>query len=74
MAGNNSTRRLESEKDFEEAFERQTKLRIFKDDHIVSTGGVLVRFDDTTVVVQSGVGDIDYLPRRECEFFEMRRR
>ncbi|MFC5704292.1 hypothetical protein ACFPVX_23630 [Cohnella faecalis] len=70
----NSNRRLLTEADFVEALERGARLRVFQDDHIVSTGGVIVRFDDSTVVVQSGVGDIDYLSRTDCEFFEMRSR
>lgn len=70
----NSNRRLLTEADFEEALESGARLRVFQDDHIVSTGGVIVRFDDRTVVVQSGVGDIDYLSRTDCEFFEMKGR
>ncbi|UVI30764.1 hypothetical protein [Paenibacillus spongiae] len=66
--------RLLTDQDFNEAMERQTKLRVFQDDHVVDMGGVIVRFDDQTVVVQTGVSEISYHDRRKCEFFEMRRR
>jgi hypothetical protein len=67
------TRRLVTDNDFAEAMERGTALRVFQDDHIVSSGGIIVRFDAATVVVQTGVGDIAYLSRDACEFFETRR-
>ncbi|RAP74640.1 hypothetical protein [Paenibacillus montanisoli] len=67
-------RRLLTDADFTEAMERQFKLRVYKDDLIVDSGGVIIRFDDTTVVSQSGVSDITYHERSACEFFEIRRR
>lgn len=67
------TRRLTTDADFTEAMERGTSLRVFQDDHIVSSGGIIVRFDSATVVVQTGVGDISYFRRDGCEFFETRR-
>ncbi|MFD0712008.1 hypothetical protein [Paenibacillus sp. GCM10027626] len=67
-------RRLESDQDFTEALERQVRLRVFKDDHVIDTGCVIVRFDDRTIVTQSGVSDIAYHSRAECEFFEMKKR
>lgn len=66
--------RLLTDLDFEEAMERQARLRVFKDDHIIDTGGVIVRFDDRTIVVQSGIGDLAYHTRQDCEFFELRKR
>lgn len=66
--------RLVTDPDFREALERRAPLRVFKDDHLVDSGGVLVRFDDRTVVVQSGVGDLAYHDRSACEFFELRKR
>ncbi|XID92411.1 hypothetical protein ACF3MZ_28770 [Paenibacillaceae bacterium WGS1546] len=66
--------RLVTDPDFREALERRAPLRVFKDDHLVDSGGVLVRFDDRTVVVQSGVGDLAYHDRLACEFFELRKR
>jgi hypothetical protein len=59
--------------DFTEAMEQGNVLRVFQDDHVVSSGGVIVRFDAATVVVQTGVGDIAYFSRDRCEFFEARR-
>ncbi|ALS30181.1 hypothetical protein ABEV74_03820 [Paenibacillus cisolokensis] len=67
-------RKLETDRDFQEAMERQHPLRVFRDDYVIDSGGVIVRFDNRTVVVQTGVGDIAYHPRQECEFFETRRR
>lgn len=66
--------RLLTDQDFHEAMEHQTKLRVFQDDHVVDMGGIIVRFDDQTVVVQTGVSEISYHDRRKCEFFEMRKR
>jgi hypothetical protein len=66
--------RLLTDSDFQEVMERQARLRVFKDDHIIDTGGVIVRFDDHTVVVQTGVGDLAYHTRAACEFFELRKR
>jgi hypothetical protein len=66
--------RLLTDQDFQEVMERQARLRVFKDDHIIDTGGVIVRFDNQTVVVQTGVGDLAYHARSACEFFELRKR
>lgn len=66
--------RLLTDPDFEEVMQRQSRLRVFKNDHIVDTGVIVVRFDSQTVVVQSGVGDLAYHSRGECEFFELRKR
>jgi ABC-type uncharacterized transport system YnjBCD ATPase subunit len=67
-------RRLLTDQDFNEALESQFRIRVFRDDHIVDTGGVIVRFDDRTVVIQSSVSDVAYHPRESCEFFELRKR
>jgi len=66
--------RLTTDQDFQETLDRRASVRVFKDDHIVDAGGVIVRFDDRTVVVQSGVGDLAYHDRAACEFFELRNR
>ncbi|QYR22530.1 hypothetical protein KZ483_06055 [Paenibacillus sp. sptzw28] len=67
-------RRLLTDQDFNEALERQFRIRVFRDDHIVDTAGFIVRFDDHTVVIQSSVSDIAYHSRESCEFFELRKR
>lgn len=67
-------RRLLTDQDFSEAQERQFRIRVFKDDHIIDTGGVIVRFDEQTVVIQSSVSDVAYHARKDCEFFELRKR
>jgi hypothetical protein len=66
--------RLLTDQDFEDAMQRQARLRVFKNDHIVDSNGIIVRFDDQTVVIQSGVGDLAYHARKDCEFFELRKR
>ncbi|MDI4648574.1 hypothetical protein [Cohnella hashimotonis] len=67
-------RRLLTDTDFQEAMERQLRMRVFKNDHIVDSGGVILRFDDNTVVIQSSVSELAYHNRRDCEFFELKRR
>ncbi|CAH1217275.1 hypothetical protein PAECIP111893_04247 [Paenibacillus plantiphilus] len=67
-------RRLISDQDFNEAMERGTRLRVFKDDHIIDTGGIIIRFDDDMVAIQSSVSDISYHSRAACEFFSMKDR
>ncbi|MNY82117.1 hypothetical protein D3C86_2240440 [compost metagenome] len=54
--------------------ERQARIRVFKDDHIIDSGGIIIRFDDGMVVIQSSVSDITYHPRTACEFFSMKDR
>lgn len=71
MAAN---RRLETDRDFQEAIEKETRVRVFRDDHMIDSGSVVIRFDDTIVVTQSGVSRLAYHRRDECEFFEMRKR
>ncbi|MFD0673772.1 hypothetical protein [Cohnella sp. GCM10027633] len=66
--------RLETDGDFEEAARLRASVRVFKNDHMIDNGGVVLRFDDNTVVVQSSVSEIAYHARRECEFFMVRQR
>jgi len=68
------TIRLTTDLDFEEAMEKQSRLRVFKNDHIIDSNGVIVRFNEGMVVVQSGIGDLAYHSRLDCEFFELRKR
>lgn len=66
-------RRLSTDRDFEEAAAHRTRLRVFKNDHLVESGSIIIRFDETTIVLQSDVSDLTYYSRNECEFFELRR-
>jgi len=66
--------RLITDEDFQEALDKQALIRVFKDDHIIDSGGIIVRFDDRTVVIQTGVGDLAYHDRTVCEIFELRNR
>lgn len=64
-------RRLITDQDLQEAMDNQVAVRVFQDDAIIDSGGIIIRFDDSLVVTQSGVSDVTYHRRQECEFFEM---
>ncbi|MNY73771.1 hypothetical protein D3C86_2126400 [compost metagenome] len=66
--------RLVTDADFQEVVDRQAVVRVFKDDHIVDSNAFVLRFSDTTVVVQTRVSELTYYDREACEFFEMKRR
>ncbi|MEO3946447.1 hypothetical protein [Gorillibacterium sp. CAU 1737] len=67
-------RKLITDADFEEAEAKEWRVRVFQDDHLVDAGGLIVRFSPDLVVIQSGVGDVAYYQRQDCEFYEMRKR
>ncbi|MGM0880310.1 MAG: hypothetical protein ACQEXQ_04615 [Bacillota bacterium] len=67
-------RRIFTDQDFEEAIEKQARIRVFQDNHIVDSSSLVVRFDDSIIVTQSGVSDIAYHNRKQCEFFELKKR
>lgn len=67
-------RRLTTDADFEEALQKGTRIRVFRDNHIVDASSLIVRYDETIVVTQSGVSDLMYHKRADCEFFDLRRR
>jgi hypothetical protein len=71
MAAN---RRLESDQDFQEAMERQARIRVFLNDQMVDSGGVITRFDDQVIALQASVSELTYHKRQLCEFFETRKR
>ncbi|MDF2960595.1 MAG: hypothetical protein K0S39_2330 [Paenibacillus sp.] len=73
LGGDLISRRLVTDRDFQEAMDRQIRIRVFQDDHVVDSGGIITRFDDKTVVTQSGVSDISYHERTLCEFFGMKK-
>jgi len=66
-------RRLVTQSDLQDAMERQIGVRVFENNHIAESGGIILRFDDRTVVIQSGVGDLSYFSRQSCEFFELKK-
>lgn len=66
--------RLVTDQDFQEAMERQVPIRVFQNDHVVDAGGVIISYNDATVAIQTGVGDLTYHPRELCEFFGMKKR
>lgn len=68
-----TNRRLETEADFQEAMELQHQIRVFKDNHQIDSGGIIIRFDSQTIVVQSSVSELAYHSRTDCEFFEIRK-
>lgn len=69
-----TNRRLLSDLDFQEVIDTQARIRVFQDNHIVDSSTVLVRFDATMIITQSGVSDMTYHNRADCEFFELRKR
>ncbi|MGO4695166.1 hypothetical protein AB4Z50_12835 [Paenibacillus sp. 2TAB26] len=67
-------RRLSTDQDFKEVIELQQRIRVFQDNQLIDASSLVVRFDDSTIVTQSGVSDIAYHNRKECEFFLLRKR
>lgn len=67
-------RRLSTDLDFEEVLEQQQRIRVFQNNQLVDASSLVVRFDDSIIVTQSGVSDIAYHNRKECEFFVLRKR
>lgn len=63
-------RRLTTDADFKEAMDKRIPVRVFEDDMIVDPQGLIIRFDDSIIVVQSSVSQITYHDRKKCEFFE----
>lgn len=67
-------RKLITDQDLLEAIESETSIRVFENDHVVDSGGIIVRFTDEIVVIQSEVSQITHYDRTKCEFYEMRKR
>ncbi|AJY75204.1 hypothetical protein [Paenibacillus beijingensis] len=67
-------RRLLTDADFQEAMDLRLAVRVFQGDHMIESGSPMIRFDETTVVLQTSVSDISYHSRGECEFFELRKK
>ncbi|WP_025688218.1 hypothetical protein [Paenibacillus zanthoxyli] len=65
-------RPLITDRDFQEAMERQLPVRVFQNDHLINSGATVIRFTDTDVIIQSKVSDLTYYSRKDCEFFEVR--
>lgn len=68
-----TNRRLETELDFQEAMEQERTVRVFRDDEMLNSGGLIVRFEPSMIAIQSSVSDLDYYDRQACEFYELRR-
>jgi hypothetical protein len=67
-------RRLETDQEFQEVLESQAQIRVFKDDQIIDSGVVVTRYNEETIVVNSGISGLNYHKRKLCEFFETRKR
>ncbi|MGG6314618.1 hypothetical protein [Paenibacillus macerans] len=67
------TRELHTDQDFQEALDRKLRIRVFQDDHLIDNGSIVIRFTDDTIITQAGVSELSYHPRRECQFFELRK-
>lgn len=68
-----TNRRLETETDFQEAMDQERTVRVFRNDEMLNSGGLIIRFDTSMIAVQSSVSDLDYYDRQNCEFYELRR-
>ncbi|WP_028560322.1 hypothetical protein [Paenibacillus pinihumi] len=66
--------RLTADPDFQEAVDQQIHVRVFKDDLLIESSAVIIRFDEKLVVTQSGVSEVTYHNRGDCEFFALRKR
>lgn len=66
-------RELLTDEDFEEAAEEKRRIRVFRDDHLIDASTLIIRFTAETVVTQSDLIDVTYYPRRECQFYEIRK-
>lgn len=67
-------RRLNSDRDFEEVIAQQLRIRVFENNQLIDSSSLVVRYDDNIIVTQSGVSDIAYHNRKECEFFVLKKR
>lgn len=67
-------RKLETDPDFQEAMDRQVPIRVFQNDQVVDSGGIIIRFTEEVIIVQTGVSGLTYHPRGLCEFFGMKKR
>ncbi|ANS73517.1 hypothetical protein AWM70_02075 [Paenibacillus yonginensis] len=67
------TRELLTDADFEEAAEQKQRIRVFRDDHMIDSNTVVIRFTSDTIITQSSVSDMSYHSRRECQFYEIRK-
>ncbi len=66
-------RQLWTEQDFQEALDRQLRIRVFRNDHMVDNETHIIRFTDDTVITQSGVSELTYHPRQDSQFFELKK-
>ena len=68
-----TVRQLFTEQDFQEAIDKKLRIRVFHNDHLIDSGSVMIRFTEETVITQSNVSELAYHPRKECQFFEVRK-
>lgn len=66
-------RRLLTEQDFQEAIDRQFRIRVFRNDHMVDNNTVIIRMTEDTIITQTGVSDLTYHSRRDSQFFELKK-
>ncbi|MNI30249.1 hypothetical protein D3C73_840900 [compost metagenome] len=66
-------RRLFSDQDFQEAVDQKLHIRIFRDNHLIEADSFVIRYTDETIITQSRVSDLTYHPRKECQFFELKK-
>jgi len=66
-------RKMIRDEDFEEALQREAPIRVFQDNHIIDSNAIVIRYDDHLVVTQSGVSEVSYHNRQDCEFFLLKK-
>lgn len=62
-------RKLMTDRDFQEAVEQDSLVRVFQHNQIIEHRAIVVRFDEQKVITQSDVSDLMYHNRDECEFY-----
>lgn len=61
--------KLYTDEDFQDAVDKESLIRVFKDNHIVEHRVIVVRFNESKVITQSNVSDLTYHNRADCEFY-----
>ncbi|WHX49927.1 hypothetical protein QNH46_04465 [Paenibacillus woosongensis] len=66
-------RRLITEHDLQMALEQGLRIRVFRDNHLIESGSIIIRLTEDTVITQSSVSDLAYHNRSSCQFFELKK-
>ncbi|WP_110934202.1 hypothetical protein [Paenibacillus bouchesdurhonensis] len=66
-------RRLITEQDLQTAMDLGLRIRVFRDNHLIESGSIIIRLTEDTVITQSSVSDLTYHNRNNCQFFELKK-